>query len=79
MITVGAYEAKTNLSRLIDQVAAGEQVTITRHGAPVARLVPVANSNMTYAQAIQSIRELSVGVTLGGESILDMISEGRKY
>jgi prevent-host-death family protein len=41
MDTVGTFEAKTHLTRLLDRVAAGEQVTITRHGTPVARLVPV--------------------------------------
>jgi prevent-host-death family protein len=34
--------AKTQLSRLVDQVTAGEEVVITRHGRPVARLVPAA-------------------------------------
>lgn len=38
MITVGAFEAKTNLSSLLDRVAAGEEVLITKHGRPVARL-----------------------------------------
>ena len=41
MTTIGAYEAKTNLSRLLDEVAAGRTVTITRHGHPIARLVPL--------------------------------------
>jgi prevent-host-death family protein len=38
---VNVYAAKTHLSRLIDQVNAGEEVVITRHGRPVARLVSV--------------------------------------
>jgi prevent-host-death family protein len=38
---VNVYAAKTHLSRLIDQVNAGEEVVITRHGRPVARLVAV--------------------------------------
>lgn len=37
---VGAFEAKTHLSRLLDQVEAGEAIDITRHGKRVARLVP---------------------------------------
>jgi prevent-host-death family protein len=37
---VNIYAAKTHLSRLIDQVNAGEEVVITRHGRAVARLVP---------------------------------------
>ena len=38
---VGVYEAKTHLPELLSRVAHGEQVTITRHGRAVARLVPV--------------------------------------
>ena len=45
MDTVGTFEAKTHLTRLLDRVAAGEQITITRHGTPIARLVPVRPSN----------------------------------
>jgi len=39
---VNIHEAKTHLSRLLQRVAAGEEVTIARSGVPVARLVPVA-------------------------------------
>jgi prevent-host-death family protein len=38
---VNIHEAKTHLSRLLQKVAAGEEVTIARAGTPVARLVPV--------------------------------------
>jgi prevent-host-death family protein len=38
---VSVYAAKTNLSRLIEQVERGEEVVITRHGKPVAKLVPI--------------------------------------
>ncbi|MDO8613270.1 MAG: type II toxin-antitoxin system prevent-host-death family antitoxin, partial [Dehalococcoidia bacterium] len=41
MKQIGVYEAKTHLPRLLDEVARGESITITRHGRPVARLVPV--------------------------------------
>lgn len=41
---VNIYVAKTHLSRLIDQVNAGEEIVITRHGRPVARLVPAAEA-----------------------------------
>lgn len=40
MRTVGAFEAKTHLSRLLDEVAQGETITITKHGVPVAVLAP---------------------------------------
>lgn len=42
MVEVGVHEAKTNLSRLLRRVAAGEEIIITRGRQPVARLVPVA-------------------------------------
>jgi prevent-host-death family protein len=41
MITVGVHEAKTTLSELLRRVNAGEEVTISRGGEPVAQLVPV--------------------------------------
>jgi prevent-host-death family protein len=40
--TVSIYEAKTHLSHLVDRALRGEQVVITRHGRPVARLVAAA-------------------------------------
>jgi prevent-host-death family protein len=45
VVEVGVREAKKNLSRLLRRVAAGEEVTITRGGEPVARLVPVRSRN----------------------------------
>ena len=41
MDSIGAYEAKTHLSELLERVASGETITITRHGMPVAVLGPV--------------------------------------
>ncbi|MBN9061659.1 MAG: hypothetical protein BGP06_02190 [Rhizobiales bacterium 65-9] len=42
MTTVSLYEAKTHLSSLVERAAAGEEILITKHGAPMARLVPAA-------------------------------------
>lgn len=42
METIGAFEAKTHLSQLLERVEKGEEIVITRRGRPVARLVPVA-------------------------------------
>nr|MBA3415913.1 type II toxin-antitoxin system prevent-host-death family antitoxin [Chloroflexia bacterium] len=44
MKSVGAYEAKTHLARLLAEVAEGETITITKHGTPVAQLVPPPNA-----------------------------------
>ena len=40
MTRVGMHEAKTQLSKLVERVEAGEEIVITRHGEPAARLVP---------------------------------------
>ncbi len=56
MITVGAFEAKTHLSQLLDQVAQGEEITITRHGEPVAKLV-APRSLTDRRQVAQQIAE----------------------
>ncbi|MCY3597428.1 MAG: type II toxin-antitoxin system Phd/YefM family antitoxin [Rhodospirillales bacterium] len=55
--TIGAYEAKTHLPSLLDRVARGESLTITRHGKPVARLVPVAGDRALAKQAAARIEE----------------------
>ncbi len=46
MVTVNVHEAKTNLSRLLKQAEAGEEVIIARNGKPVARLTPVRKRGM---------------------------------
>jgi prevent-host-death family protein len=77
---VGAYEAKTHLSALLERVAAGEELTITRHGTPVARLVPVKKVS-TAAQRhaiIEQWIDRPDKPTLGGLKIRDLISEGRR-
>ena len=80
MREVGAFEAKNRFGQLLDWVAEGEEVTITRHGKEVARLVPAKGSfNRDAARAAaQRIRAMSKGVTLGGLKIRDLIDEGRR-
>lgn len=59
MPEVDAFEAKNKLDQLLDQVERGEEITITRHGKEVARLVPAKHgSNREEARAaVRSIRE----------------------
>jgi prevent-host-death family protein len=79
MDTVGTFEAKTHLTRLLDRVAAGEQITITRHGTPIARLVPVRPSNRRQIrETIARLKEFSKGQTLAGLKVKDLINEGRR-
>lgn len=78
MITVGAFEAKTHLSALLDRVAAGEEVVITKHGKPVARLVGAEQSDKgRIDDAVVKLKELRAGTTLGGISWKTLRDEGR--
>ena len=80
MITVGSYEAKTHLPALLDKVARGEKVTITRRGVPVATLEPAgARGKRDVKKVIEEIKESRKGKTTGGMSIREMIEEGRRY
>ena len=83
MKEVAVYEAKTRLSELLADVEQGEQITITRRGLPVARLVSViaakrgANSQrQKVGAAIASLREQRKGVVLEGD-LRDLIGDGR--
>jgi prevent-host-death family protein len=79
MRAVGAYEAKTHLSRLIEEVARGERFAITKNGVPVAMLVPVpASRKADLREVIQQLRDLRREVKLEGLSIREMIEEGRR-
>ena len=79
MRRIGAYEAKTHLPRLLDEVAEGEEITITKHGVAVAVLVPASpRSTMTAATAIAGLRAFRRGHQLGGLSIRELLDEGRR-
>lgn len=57
MEQIGSYEAKTHLPRLLDRVARGESLTITRHGKPVAHLVPADTRRKRAREAAARIVE----------------------
>lgn len=68
MQTVGAFEAKTHFSALLDKVEKGEQIVITKHGRMVAKLVPASAANhLRIQQAISALKDLSLGHTLKGD------------
>ncbi len=80
MREVGAFEAKNKLGSLLDCVEHGEEILITRRGKPVARMVP-AKPVIDWDKARQAaadIRARSIGVSLGGLKIKDLINEGHK-
>jgi prevent-host-death family protein len=80
---VGAFEAKTHLSELLDQVENGQEITITRRGHPVAKLVPAkANHDVAAAmEAVRKLRELAKEIkpgTFDWEEFKKYRDEGRK-
>lgn len=78
MDRIGAFEAKTHFSALLERVEKGESIEITRRGKLVARLVPVPAADRERArEAIARWRELRKDVTLGGLSIKELKDAGR--
>jgi prevent-host-death family protein len=75
---VGAYEAKTHFADLLERVEKGERITITKHGRPVALMIPAGQpQKRPVAEVIAEIREMRKGVRLNGLKIKEMISKGR--
>lgn len=79
MRTVGAFEAKTHLSALLEEVERGEEVVITRHGKAIARLVPAGRIDRErVGAAIAELKRLRAGSSLGGLSWKELRDEGRR-
>ena len=79
MKCVGAFEAKTHLSKLLEEVEAGEQVLITRHGRAVARLLPVEPAaDQQRAEAVARLRIFRTGKQLNGLTLQGLRDEGRQ-
>ena len=80
MRQVGAFQAKTHLSELLDAVSRGETISITRRGRPVARLVPPDAPDRSRAiAAAKNLRALRAEVGWATpEQILAMRDEGRR-
>ena len=85
MTTVGSFEAKTKLAELLDKVEAGETVTITRRGKPVAKLVPAgvdAEERARRRALIDEIKRKRASWDRGakpGSTIAELIKAGRRY
>jgi len=79
--TVSLYEAKTHLSALIEAVQSGETVTITKHGQPAARLVPIEHrrSPREAIDAWQAYRAVHRIVNDGAIASRDRSSYGQRY
>lgn len=77
MRTVGVGAARTQFYRILDGVARGEEVVLTRRGVPVARLVPLSSADADANDLDRRIREFRKGHSLRGVSIRELIDEGR--
>jgi prevent-host-death family protein len=79
MRTVGTFEAKTHLSALLERVEQGEEITITRHGRAVARLVPAGGSSRDRLKdTVERLKAFRRGRRLGDLSAKALIEEGRR-
>ena len=79
MASVGAFEAKTHFSSLLERVERGEQIIITRHGKPVAKLVPATGVDVQVIdETIAQLKEFAKGQSLGGLSVRELREEGRR-
>jgi prevent-host-death family protein len=81
-MSMSIAEAKSQFSAVVDRAAGGEEITITRHGKPVAKLVPVRTERdrekaRAAFEALIRLRDES-GATLGGLSWKELRDEGRK-
>lgn len=80
--SVGSYEAKTHLPRLLERVEHGETIVITRHGKPIAKLVPAepakARPDVSRAVAEMLAFRDQNGPKLKGLKVRDLIEEGRR-
>jgi len=81
MKSIGAFEAKTHLSDLLERVSRGEKFTITRHGIPTAQLLPISEraGQPSHQEITQGMRSLRKRVKPGKMSTREMVNEGRRF
>lgn len=81
MSEIGVYEAKTHLPKLLERVSRGEVITITRHGMPVALLIPVQReSQLSVREAIDGLIELKkrINARVSQKELRKMRDEGKR-
>jgi prevent-host-death family protein len=80
MAAVGIYEARTRWSEIINRVERGERFTITRHGVPIADLVPTGETHRAaLGDVFARMRAARTGRNVEGISLRDLIREGQRY
>jgi prevent-host-death family protein len=79
---VGTFHAKTHLSELLERVARGEEITITKHDRPVARLVPAARPSREHiAEVFRQMDALRKSLPRSKDkaSLKDLVNQGRRF
>jgi prevent-host-death family protein len=79
---VGSYELKTHSSEILKLVESGETVTVTRHGKPIAQIIPVSDSSVKRREAVEGLLALSQsfkkrGGSISHDEIKSWINSGR--
>ncbi len=81
--SIGLFEAKTHLSELVARAEQGEEVIITRHNRPVAKIVPLHpmadDARARHERAVEELVEFRKRYRLGGVSARELIEDGRKH
>ena len=78
MKTVGAFQAKTHFSALLEEAQRGATIIVTKKGKPVAQLGPIASRTTKYTPEEAMKALLSMKLRLGGLSLRELIEEGRR-
>ncbi len=84
---LSTYEAKTHFSSLADRVCAGEEITVTRHGVPIIKMIPIPQTQTLSREeridaSLKRLSELQASPSwpkLSREEILGLKDEGRKW
>jgi prevent-host-death family protein len=79
MTTIGAFEAKTHFSQIIEKVEQGQDYVVTKRGKPVAKIIPFAEKTESVAEGIRKLAEYTKSRWKGDEpfDIREAVEEGR--
>jgi len=79
---IGTFQAKTHFSQLLERVAQGEEITITKHDRPVARLIPAGRPSREHVATIfrqmDALRQ-SLPKSKDKTTLKDLINHGRRF
>ena len=78
MTTIGAFDAKAQFSALLDRAAAGEEIVITKHGKPVAKIVATDNAGAVDPKVLLERMRKGRTATLGNIDWKDLRDAGRR-